>query len=884
MFFTCILTICDILQAVQKQDLTMKEAAGLLGISYNILYQKYRDAFGKIGYKNQDSDHEREKHAGDVSSDDQDEEVVKNVYVTRSGRRTRGHVKANDIDNQDTISEVDTKESDKNYYTVDQKVAKKPFPCKLPKCSKRYTDPSTCRKHVIRVHGAECYAKYYVTRSRQEKYIHSGVDEGVVLLSDDKHDNKDEAEQRAPKKKPFACKTPGCTKRFSDRSGLRNHMNASVADGGKVCQSNTRINKPPPEPSAEELVVKEKDPEVLELQRKFSAQETLWKPETAKKRGSPNSVKNPPQKKRKKSDPDWLNNQKDNERDSDSHDEDELDKITSHLREFVMEGNSKRFIVRRAGSDFNLAPIKYKSQWIDMRRNGQKSGKPCFATIMGVKRVLEEAIDPRILKFNGELLAARPLAWSFPQSEEEVNLQYDAVMDAYRRVLGLSEEELHCTKIFLHAQFGRVKDIPKSCRDPKGDVIQKLSQKFSRMNEDALPAELKKRTKDFPADKRPEGKADFGLQYDRCRLQLDQSLYPDNFEGLMLIAWHGDGEPVGKVLNFNIDTRIYFGLLRHVWMELSNKGSYRPPFSEHMVSCFKSVFERAFAPRLLQKLIDGTAPSRICPTCGKVFYMMSADRDGTRFNQHVKKHDTLDCGCEGVAEIDTLLGRVNHKKLYHSNGKYVICSFSGCSDVLLNTSVEEHNNNYHSGDEIFCEQCGKTFDDKRKYKYHYSSRHKKIECKVCEKKIMSIDMKSHMISHRGDPIPCKECGKRFPDRRNLLGHIRNVHTPKEEMAYQCPYLGCGNGFRSIKKIVTHLNNMHFKAYVYVCEFRCPGAKYKDQSNLRAHYRKKHGQKLTMEAYLSLEHYLKLLTEEEQTYHQSILSKTEYYEKLKKYIC
>ena len=144
-------------------------------------------------------------------------------------------------------------------------------------------------------------------------------------------------------------------------------------------------------------------------------------------------------------------------------------------------------------------------------------------------------------------------------------------------------------------------------------------------------------------------------------------------------------------------------------------------------------------------------------------------------------------------------------------------------------------------------------------------------------------MQSHMISHRGDPLPCTECGKRFPDRSNLLYHIRHMHTPKAEMAYQCPYHGCGNAFRSIKKFVQHLNNMHFKAYVFVCEFRCSGAKYKDQSNLRAHYRKKHGQKLTMGAYLSLEHYLKLLTEEEQIYHQSILSKTEYYEKLKKHI-
>ena len=144
-------------------------------------------------------------------------------------------------------------------------------------------------------------------------------------------------------------------------------------------------------------------------------------------------------------------------------------------------------------------------------------------------------------------------------------------------------------------------------------------------------------------------------------------------------------------------------------------------------------------------------------------------------------------------------------------------------------------------------------------------------------------MKSHMISHRGDPIPCTKCGKRFPDKRNLLCHMRTVHKPKEELPYPCPYEGCGNAFSGVKKTVQHLNNMHFKAYVYICEFRCSGAKYKDQSNLRAHYRKKHGQKLTMSAHLSLNNYMELLTEEEQIYHQSILSKTTYYETLKKYI-
>ncbi len=37
--------------------------------------------------------------------------------------------------------------------------SQKPYVCKAPGCTKRYTDPSSLRKHVKTVHGAEFYAK-----------------------------------------------------------------------------------------------------------------------------------------------------------------------------------------------------------------------------------------------------------------------------------------------------------------------------------------------------------------------------------------------------------------------------------------------------------------------------------------------------------------------------------------------------------------------------------------------------------------------------------------------------------------------------------------------------------------------------------------------------
>ena len=46
-------------------------------------------------------------------------------------------------------------------YTLDISTSctlQKPYVCKAPGCTKRYTDPSSLRKHVKTVHGPEFYA------------------------------------------------------------------------------------------------------------------------------------------------------------------------------------------------------------------------------------------------------------------------------------------------------------------------------------------------------------------------------------------------------------------------------------------------------------------------------------------------------------------------------------------------------------------------------------------------------------------------------------------------------------------------------------------------------------------------------------------------------
>ena len=90
------------------------------------------------------------------------------------------------------------------------------------------------------------------------------------------------------------------------------------------------------------------------------------------------------------------------------------------MRKVVSECQPRQFKVKRANNRFNLCPVpeysngkKSKADWW---RGFKVGGKvPSFAAIVGVKRAQEDDIDPRLVKFNGELLTGLPLAWDVIQ-------------------------------------------------------------------------------------------------------------------------------------------------------------------------------------------------------------------------------------------------------------------------------------------------------------------------------------------------------------------------------------------------------------------------------------------------------------------------------------
>ncbi|CAI8042342.1 Metal regulatory transcription factor 1, partial [Geodia barretti] len=70
-------------------------------------------------------------------------------------------------------------------------------------------------------------------------------------------------------------------------------------------------------------------------------------------------------------------------------------------------------------------------------------------------------------------------------------------------------------------------------------------------------------------------------------------------------------------------------------------------------------------------------------------------------------------------------------------------------------------------------------------------------------------LRRHIKSHTKEtPFVCKECGRGFSVRYNLLMHIQTIHSQPQK--FKCPMPGCKEAFHTQPRLNGHLRRVHKK--------------------------------------------------------------------------
>ncbi|XP_071449265.1 PR domain zinc finger protein 15-like [Hetaerina americana] len=173
-----------------------------------------------------------------------------------------------------------------------------------------------------------------------------------------------------------------------------------------------------------------------------------------------------------------------------------------------------------------------------------------------------------------------------------------------------------------------------------------------------------------------------------------------------------------------------------------------------------------------------------------------------------------------------------------TGSKSLVCEICGAqykSVYSLRAHVQLH------GERRFeCDICHKRFHRKDVLQEHISvHQDPQVPCPVCDKKVKTKkSLEVHMLLHKGERRhKCKECGKEFYQKGNLLKHAA-VHEPVSKKAHPCPH--CGKMFMSRDYLAVHLLE-HTQGKVHQCAL-CNKAFVKEHL-LRTHHRQYHNNQM-----------------------------------------
>ena len=165
----------------------------------------------------------------------------------------------------------------------------------------------------------------------------------------------------------------------------------------------------------------------------------------------------------------------------------------------------------------------------------------------------------------------------------------------------------------------------------------------------------------------------------------------------------------------------------------------------------------------------------------------------------------------------------DHKKTDHD----LKCKFCGKLRWKDRTALDKHIEKHHK--QVICSECGKTYENERKYKLHLQNTHDAIyPCQHCKKRFSTEKSKLyHEQNVCSGVFACEKCGKVVANPSSLLQHMKNWHS--DEKNYACKI--CDKRFNLNWKLTHHIRAVHEKIRNHICD-QCPFASAQKQSLIK----------------------------------------------------
>lgn len=159
---------------------------------------------------------------------------------------------------------------------------------------------------------------------------------------------------------------------------------------------------------------------------------------------------------------------------------------------------------------------------------------------------------------------------------------------------------------------------------------------------------------------------------------------------------------------------------------------------------------------------------------------------------------------------------VINKKTIPDSSSLNHCQFCGL-EFRFRTPLMVHYQSEHPGEQYTCESCGRCFTAAQTWRAHNCDQNRgSFCCDICKKVFTHRNLlRAHEKTHNESQYTCEICNKEFVQKYKYTTHLKRHSEIRE---FQCDQ--CQTGFKERRELVRHIRIVHTDQKSFQCD-RCP---------------------------------------------------------------